>query len=540
MRTRNGQNRLQSERLRVQIALRALFLTNSSDIMPLKIFNTLTRRKELLKPLNDNEVRVYTCGPTVYSYAHIGNLRTYIFEDVFRRALAANRFKVKHVMNITDVGHLTSDADTGEDKLVLGAEREHKTVWEIADFYTKIFFEDIRRLNILMPDIICKATDHIKEMGELIKTLQKKGFAYIIDDGIYFDTSKFKNYGRLAKLNLKKLKPGARVEKNLQKKHPYDFALWKFSPSDKKRQMEWNFENELLLNQIETKKLQGIAEKNSNIKILNIMKKGNLNKILVNFIGFPGWHIECSAMSMKYLGKTFDVHCGGVDHIPIHHTNEIAQAEAATGKKFVKYWVHGEFLVLKKSEKMAKSGENFLTLQYLADKGYSPLDYRYFALTAHYRSQLEFSWQSLDAARKSLDSLKKYVKNLKGNKNGETSAAKFIEFKKKFEAAINDDLNTPQALSIMWELLRSKERINSEDKLKLVFEFDKIFGLKLDEEEVEEKLSEEIENLIRKREEARKAKEFETSDEIRNQLKEMGIILEDTPTGVKWRKTKSG
>jgi cysteinyl-tRNA synthetase len=264
-----------------------------------------------------------------------------------------------------------------------------------------------------------------------------------------------------------------------------------------------------------------------------------MKKVKVSFLGFPGWHIECSAMSMKYLGSTFDVHCGGVDHIPIHHTNEIAQAEATTGKKFVKYWMHGEFLVLKKGLKMAKSGENFLTLQDLVDKGYSPIDYRYLILTANYRSQLEFSWESLDAAKKSLQSLKEHIKVLRKNKNGKTSVAKLSEYKKMFEEAVNDDLNMPKALSVMWNLVKSKENISSEDKLKLIFEFDKIFGLKLDKEEVEEKLSEEVENLIRRREEARKVKDFETADDIRDQLKEMGIVLEDTLTGVRWKKIKA-
>jgi len=506
--------------------------------MQLKIFNTLTRKKEVFEPLKDKQVGLYTCGPTVYSYAHVGNLRTYVFEDILKRILEFDGFKVKHVMNITDVGHLTSDADTGEDKLEVGAKRENRTVWEIADFYTKIFFEDMRRLNIITPNILCKATDNIKEMVELVKALRKKGFAYIIDDGIYFDSAKFKNYGKLAKLDLKNLKPGARVEKNTQKRNSYDFALWKFSPKNQKRQMEWNFEDELILKNEEYRKLENLAKENPNVKILDTKTHGKDKTVLVNFVGFPGWHIECSTMSMKYLGQTFDIHCGGIDHIPVHHTNEIAQAEAATNKKFVRYWLHGAFLVLKNSAKMAKSGENFLTLQSVVDRGYSPLDYRYFILTAHYRTQLEFSWGSLDAAKKSLQTLKQHIKYLKNEKNGKSALVKIGEYKKRFEEAINDDLNMPQALSVMWDLVRSKERISPEDKLRIVFEFDKIFGLRLDEEEIEEKLSEEVENLIRKREEARKAKDFGTADEIRDQLKEMGVILEDTPTGVKWKKIK--
>jgi len=506
--------------------------------MDLKIFNTLSRKKESFKPLKDKQVGMYTCGPTVYLYAHIGNLRTYVFEDILKRVLMFNGFKINHVMNVTDVGHLTSDADTGEDKLELGAKRENKSVWEIAEFYTKVFFEDIRRLNILMPNTICKATDHIKETQDTIKILQKRGFAYIIGDGIYYNTAKFKNYGKLARLNLKELKPGARVEKNPQKKNPYDFALWKFSPPNQKRQMEWNFMQELSLSSGELKKLEKMSQKNPNVKILEIKNSAKGKKVKVNLVGFPGWHIECSSMSTKYLGNTFDVHCGGIDHIPVHHTNEIAQAEAATGKKFVKYWMHGQFLVLEKNAKMAKSGENFLTLQEIVDGGYSPLDYRYLTLTAHYRSQLKFSWRNMDAAKKSLQTLKEQIKNLKRNKSGKSSVAKVGQYKKMFEEAINDDLNTPRALSIMWDLIRSKEKISDEDKLKLIFTFDKIFGLKLDEEETEEKLAEEIENFIRQREEARKAKDFETADEIRDQLKEMGIILEDAPAGVRWKKIK--
>ena len=516
------------------------FKKKGMNIMQLKVFNTLARKKEIFKPLKNNEVRMYTCGPTVYLYAHIGNLRTYLFEDILKRVLIFNGFKVKNAMNITDVGHLISDADSGEDKLELGARRENRTVWEIAEFYTKIFFEDLRRLNALMPDIICKATDHIKEIQELVKKLEEKGYAYRTDDGIYFDSSKFKDYGKLAKLDLKNLKPGARVEINSQKRNAYDFALWKFSPKDKKRQMEWSFVEELNVDDKELKKLRKLSEENPNIKIINVKDKEKMKIVTVNFIGFPGWHIECSAMSMKYLGSPFDIHSGGIDHIPIHHTNEIAQSEAATGKQFVKYWLHGAFLVLEKKEKMAKSGENFLTLQTLVDKGYPPLDYRYFVLTAHYRSELKFSWENLGAARKSLQTLREHIKTLRKSENGRTSVAKLNEYKKRFEEAVNDDLNMPEALSVLWDLVRSKENISSEDKLKLIFEFDKIFGLKLDEEEVEEKLSEEIENLIRKREEARKEKDFETADEIRDELKEMGIVLEDSPTGVKWKKLKAG
>src|SRR3989344_952205 len=272
----------------------------------LKFYNTLTRAKEEFKPQNPPAVGLYTCGPTVYNYAHIGNLRTYIFEDILKRALVANGFEVNHVMNITDVGHLTSDADVGEDKMEKGAKREGKTVWDIAEFYTKAFKEDMRRLNLVEPDIWCKATDHIAEQIELIQRLEKRGFTYLIDDGVYFDTTKDPHYGKLARLDIAGLRAGARIEMVKDKRNPTDFALWKLSPDNEQRQMEW---------------------------------ESPWGK------GFPGWHIECSAMAMKYLGETFDIHCGGIDLIPVHHTNEIAQAENATGKKFVHTWLHGEFLL---------------------------------------------------------------------------------------------------------------------------------------------------------------------------------------------------
>jgi cysteinyl-tRNA synthetase len=472
--------------------------------MEIKLLNTMGRKKEVFKPINKEEVRMYCCGPTVYNYAHIGNLRTYIFEDVLRRVLEFNGFKVRHVMNITDVGHLTSDADTGEDKMEVGAKRERKTVWEIAEFYTKAFFEDTQRLNILRPTIVCKATDHIKEMIELIQKLEKKGYTYIIeDDGVYYDTSKFKDYGKLTGMNFEELqenlKAGARVEFNPKKRNITDFALWKFSPKDKKRQMEWD------------------------------SPWG---------IGFPGWHIECSAMSMKYLGESFDIHCGGIDHIPIHHTNEIAQSEGATGKKFVNYWLHGAFLVMGKKEKMAKSAGNILTLQTLIDKGFDPLDYRYLCLTAHYRSELEFSWESLKAARKSLLKLREKIEEFreKAKKEKNESDPKIVKkYQEAFLEAINDDLNMPKALSIVWDLIKTKEKISAKDRLRLLFEFDKVLGLNLEKEKKEE-IPEEIEKLVEEREEARKKGDFKKADEIREKIKSMGYLVEDTKNGPKIKK----
>ena len=393
-------------------------------------------------------------------------------------------------MNITDVGHLTSDSDTGEDKMEKGARRENKTVWEVADFYTKAFFEDIKKLNIIKADIICKATDHIKEQLGLIKKLEKKGYTYVIKDGVYFDTSKLKDYGKLAKLKKEDLLAGARVEVVKGKKHPTDFALWKFSPKNEKRQMEWP-------------------------------SPWNKN-------GFPGWHIECSAMSMKYLGEHFDIHCGGIDHIPVHHTNEIAQSEAATGKKFVNYWLHNEFIILKNNIKMAKSGENFITLNELIKRNYEPEDYRYLCLTTHYRKPLMFSYEALNGAKNSLEKLKSHIleiinsrENKKLNRNN--------KYKENFLKAINDDLNTPQALAILWNLVKDV-KLDNKTKYELVLDFDKILGLNLDKIK-KEKIPNEIIKLAEERERARKNKDWKKADKIRDKIKEKGYVIEDTEKG---------
>lgn len=444
---------------------------------------------------------MYCCGPTVYWYAHIGNFRTYIFEDVLRRVLEFNGFEVKHVMNITDVGHLTSDADAGEDRMEIGARRERKTVWEIAEFYAKAFIEDAERLNILKPTIVCRATDHIADMIELIRKLEKNGYTYIIDSGVYFDTSKLKDYGKLTGMDFKKLndnlKAGARVEFNPQKRNITDFGLWLFSPKDRKRQMEWG------------------------------SPWG---------VGFPGWHIECSTMSMKYLGETFDIHCGGIDHPPIHHTNEIAQSEAATGTKFVNYWLHAAFLAFGKGIRMGKSEGNIITVKDLIAEGYDPLAFRYLCLTAHYRSELIFTKESLQAAQNALSTLREHVRKLSENHRGKKEWSKETEeYRKQFLAAVNDDLNMPEALAIAWKLVREEEEVDDEDKHRLLLEFDRVFALDLGKEAVREELPKEAEELIHRREEARRAKDWKTADSIRAQLRAMGIIIEDTATGVKWR-----
>ncbi|MFA6524998.1 MAG: cysteine--tRNA ligase [Patescibacteria group bacterium] len=463
--------------------------------MKLRLFNTLSRKKETFKPLNVSEVGLYTCGPTVYNYAHIGNLRTYVFEDILRRTLAYNGFRIKHVMNITDVGHLVSDADTGEDKMEKRAKIEKKTVWEIAEYYTKAFKHDIAELNIAEPVIWCKATDHIKEQIELVKKLEEKGYTYTIGDGVYFDTSKFESYGQMARLDIKAQKAGARVAVVEGKKSPNDFALWKFSPDplkgEPKRQMEWE------------------------------SPWGT---------GFPGWAIECSAMAVKYLGQPFDIHCGGVDHIPVHHTNEIAQSEAANDRKMANYWLHGEFLILK-DEKMAKSAGNFITLETLKEKGINPLAYRYLLLTTHYRSKLTFNWTNLEGANTALNSIYRQMEELDSS-----NPVVNEDFKQQFEDAINDDLNMPKALALVWKVLKSN--LPATAKKGTLLEFDKVLGLGLDKSDLTEETPKHVKTLATKREHARLAKDFKEADKLRAEIEAEGYIVTDTSEGPKISKKK--
>ncbi len=460
--------------------------------MALTLYNTLSREKEAFTPLKAGKVGMYTCGPTVYNYAHIGNLRSYVFADVLRRVLTYNGLEVTQVMNITDVGHLTSDADEGEDKMEKGAAREGKTVWEIATFYTEAFNSDIHKLNIMEPSTWCKATDHIQEQIDQVKALEAKGVTYTTEDGVYFDTSKLDDYGTLARLKIDDLQEGARVDIG-EKKNKTDFALWKFSPKDEKRAMEWD------------------------------SPWGT---------GFPGWHIECSAMSSKYLGEQFDIHTGGIDHIPVHHCNEIAQAETAFGKKpWVKYWLHGEFLVMDK-EKMAKSGENFLTLAVLEEKGYHPLDYRYLCLTAHYRQQLSFSWESMDTAKHSRERLMNIVSDLRDEEEGSKGDTK--KYEQEFLDAVDDDLNVPQALAVLWNALRDKE-LGKKEKLALTEKFDSVLGLGLLEQEKLD-IPQDVIDLAEKREQARKAKDFALSDKLRDEIKAKGYQVDDQKDGYKIKK----
>ncbi len=475
--------------------------------MPLSLFNTLGRETQEFVPIQEGQVGLYTCGPTVYQYAHIGNLRTYIFEDLLVRALRFLGYKVKHVMNITDVGHLTDDADQGEDKMLKGAREQRKSVWEIAEFYTQAFFRDLEALNIIKPDIACRATDHIQDMIDLIRRIEEAGFTYQAGGNVYFDVGKISNFGKLTGQVREDLKAGARIAIDPDKKNPHDFVLW-FTRS--------KFEHQIMLWDSPWGR------------------------------GYPGWHIECSAMSMKYLGEQFDIHCGGVDLIPVHHSNEIAQSEAATGKTpWVKYWLHGEFLVLAQ-KKMAKSAGNFMTLSSLEEKGYDAFDYRYFCLGAHYRSPLQFSLEALDAARSGRCNMIERILRLKeDNPNLEAVppgniAGKAADLLGSFRDALEQDLNIPKALVPFWELIKD-ESIAPEQKLAALTEMDRVLGLdisSIEPEELDPQLRREVEALIAEREQARRRRDFIRADEIRDRLRQMGIVLEDTLEGVRWKKEK--
>jgi len=477
--------------------------------MPFAFFNTLGRKTEIFRPLQAGKVGFYGCGPTVYNYAHIGNLRAYVTHDILVRALRRAGYEVNHVMNITDVGHLSDDADNGDDKMVRSAEERGKSVMEIAAMYTAAFFNDTDRLNIRRPATVCKATEHIADMIALIQRIADNGYTYSAGGNLYFDITKFPAYGELALLRLDDLKAGARTAVDEHKRNPYDFVLW-FTKS--------KFENQALV----WDSPWGW--------------------------GYPGWHIECSAMSIKYLGEQFDIHAGGIDHIPIHHTNEIAQSEAATGKKpWVRYWLHNEFLVLDKG-KMSKSAGGFLTLQALVDKGYDPLDYRYFLLGGHYRSQLQFSWEGLDGAKNARASLTDKIRALAekagragalcGEGGAQGAAAKYAQT---FNTAIEDDLNTPRALAELWGLARDGA-VEPRAALAAVYDMDEVLGLGLrsvleqEKQPEDEAFRREIEGIIAERAAAKQAKDFARADHLRQNLKERGIILEDGPGGTGWRR----
>lgn len=459
----------------------------------LKFYNTLSRQKEEFVPISEKFVSMYSCGPTVYSYAHIGNLRTYIFMDLIRRVLKFNGYKIKGVLNITDVGHLTYDSDDGEDKMEKASREQKKSPAEIAEYYTKIFFEDLAKLNIGKPEIIAKATDHISEMINYVVELEKANFGYETSDGIYFDIGKFPRYGCLSGAKLDDQIAGARVEVNGEKRHPADFALWK--KADPNHIMQWQSPWGM---------------------------------------GYPGWHIECSAMSQKYLGKRFDIHSGGVDHIPIHHENEIAQNEALTDEKSVNYWLHGEFMLVD-GGKMSKSLGNVYTIAQLEEKGYSPLDFRFFCMNAHYRKKLNFTFEGLTAAKISRERLNQTIYQHKISL-ARSDKAMLDNYKEQFVNAINDDLNIPLALGVLFSMLKEEKSI---DIYNLSIEFDKVLGLSLDkvkEQKAEEEKIDypiEIAQLIKERQEAKKNKDFAKADQIRQQINALGYNITDTREGMK-------
>lgn len=442
---------------------------------------------------------MYCCGPTVYGYQHIGNFRSFFFEDILKRVLQYNGYGVNHVMNITDVGHLTSDEDSGADKMEKKAAEEGKTVWEISKFFTDIFMNDMKLLNIVPPSHFPKATEYIQQQIDMVIELERKGFTYRTSDGIYYDTSKFPDYGKMARLDIEGLRAGERVEFSEEKKNPTDFALWKFSPNDEKRQMEWD------------------------------SPWG---------VGFPGWHLECSAMSREFLGKHFDIHCGGVDHIPVHHTNEIAQSEAANGEKFVNYWLHGEFLLMG-DEKMSKSKGGTLTLARLKEEGFEPMHYRYFLLNAHYRKKLNFSEEGLQGAKNAYEKLKERILSLKEIPDTPVDALIkenisinfYNDYKKSFSEKINNDLNITEALAVLWMMLKD-ERLSKRQRLELTYDFDRVFGLQLDKIEKEESsVPQEIIDLAEQRLQAKKDRNFALSDELRNKIKELGYEIKDSKDG---------
>ena len=457
--------------------------------MDIYFYNTLTRKKEMFKPINEEEIKIYTCGPTVYYFAHIGNLRAYLFMDNLRRVLEYNNYKLKHVMNITDVGHLVSDADEGEDKMLKAAKRENKNPFEIAEFYMNAFLKDIQKMNIEKPEIIARATEHIKEMEEYVQKIIENGYTYSTDDTIYFDTSKLNKYGILSNINIEEQKAGARVDFDQNKKNVTDFALWIKAPEN--HIMKWD-----------------------------------------TFFGkcYPGWHLECSAMGYKYLGDHFDIHTGGIDHIPIHHENEIAQSKGFCGKIPANFWMHVDFLTVN-GGKMSKSLNNLYTLADLAERGYEPLVYRMFNFGSIYRNKINFTWEAMDAAKKSLIRLREgYQKHAEGQMSG--NKEEIEQYKNKFLEAINDDLNMPVAMSVVWEVVKNPKK--SKDLANLLLEFDKVLGLDISKEieKEETQIPEEILELVEKRKKARQNKEWAESDKLRDEIASKGYIVKDTKDGV--------
>ncbi|MFS8118503.1 MAG: cysteine--tRNA ligase [Microcoleus sp.] len=474
----------------------------------LRLHNTLTRKTEDFFANDRQHVTLYTCGPTVYNNLHVGNWVAYIRWDTLVRTLVASGYSVERVMNITDVGHLTSDADEGEDKMEKGARREGKTAWDIAKLYTDNFLAGMQKLNLIVPEHLTKATDHIPEQIALIQTLEDKGYTYPTRDGIYFDTSKFKTYADFAHLDLAAQKAGARVEFNPEKKNPSDFALWKLTSKNTKRDMEWK------------------------------SPWGN---------GFPGWHLECSAMAMKYLGETIDIHTGGIDHISVHHTNEIAQSEAATGKRFANYWLHANFLMVN-GTKISKSLDNGFTLEDLDEKNFSPSDFRMFVLQSHYRTESNFTWENLAAAHNRLRNWRN-VANLRyqthdtliddDDKSSDLVTIDLLRAQSLILSNLQDDLNTPEALKVIEEVFTALESkrtladVQQQALIALLEKIDELFGLKLLETTPD--ITDDVKQLIIERERARDNKDWKTSDRLRDKLRDRHQIdVKDTPTGPVW------
>ena len=461
--------------------------------MDLYFYNTLTRKKEQFTPINKDEVRMYSCGPTVYKDATIGNMRTNIFQDVLRRVLKYNGYKIKHVMNITDVGHLVSDGDEGEDKMLKSAREEHKTPLEIAEHYTKLFFNDLKLLNIETPEIICKATEHIQEMLSYVEKLVENGYAYETSTAIYFDVSKLDKYPILSNHNVDEQKAGARVDVDPEKRNPYDFALWIKAPEN--HLMKWDSP-------------WGPS--------------------------YPGWHIECSAMGQKYLGEQFDIHTGGIDLIPTHHENEIAQSKGACGKVPANFWMHGEYLLID-GGKMSKSLGNVYLVKDFIERGYDPIVYKLFSYSCHYRNKLNFTWEGIEGAAKSLERLKQgYKANLAGT--DEVEEKEVEDFEEAFHKAINDDLNMPSAMSVVWEVVRFDKK--SPKLAELLLKFDTILGLKIDEEtkKEQEEIPQEILDLVEERKQARANKNWEKSDELRDLIQSKGYEIKDSKDETEIRK----
>ena len=460
--------------------------------MDIYLYNTLTKEKDIFKPINEKKVKIYSCGPTVYKDATIGNMRTNIFQDVLRRMLKYNGYTIKHVMNITDVGHLVSDGDEGEDKMIKSAREEHKTPLEIAEHYTKLFFNDLNDLNIEIPEVICKATEYIPEMLEYVEELVEKGYAYETSTAIYFDISKLDKYPILSNLNVEEQKAGARVDVDPEKKNPYDFALWIKAPEN--HLMKWDSP-------------WGPS--------------------------YPGWHIECSAMSRKHLGEQFDIHTGGIDLIPTHHENEIAQSKGVCGKIPANYWIHGEYLLIN-GGKMSKSLGNVYLLKDIKEKGYDPLVYRLLCYTSSYRNKLNFTWEGIEASSKSIERLRN---GYQVNKNGtdtlnEEDKKELERLENEFHKAINDDMNMPLAMSFVWEVIKYPKK--SPKIAELLLKFDTVLGIKIDKEENNEEIEipEDVLQLVEERKQARQEKNWAESDRLRDLIKEKGYEVKDTKDGM--------